>query len=89
MGLPPDTKISKDVLFERLKAIFLEQLKIKEPSVIRPESDLQEDLGIRSLDLVDLIIAVEDEFQIRVESSFSDIRTVDDVIQYLTTKIRS
>jgi acyl carrier protein len=89
MSLSPDAEISKEALFERVKAIFLNHLKIGEPSLIRLESDLQEDLGVKSLDLVDLIIAVEEEFQIRVESSFSDIKTVDDVLQYLMTKMQS
>jgi acyl carrier protein len=89
MSFPPDADISRELLFERLKAIFRDHLKIEEPSLIRPESDIQEDLGVRSLDLVDLIIAVEEEFQIRVEASFSDIRTVDDVIQYLLARLHS
>lgn len=81
-------EISRELLFERLKTILLDHLRIKEPSLIRPESFLQEDLGIRSLDLVDLIIAVEEEFQIRVESSFSDMKTVDDVTDYLLTRMQ-
>lgn len=89
MSGPADTKVSKELVLERLKAILLDQLKIKDPSLIRPESDLQEDLGIRSLDLVDLIIAVEEEFQIRVESAFGDIRTVDDGVRYILSRIQS
>jgi len=88
MSLSRDGELCKEVLLERLKTIFLDHLKIGDPSLIRPESDLREDLGIRSLDLVDLIIAVEEEFHVRVESSFSDIKTVDDVVQYLMTKMQ-
>ena len=88
MSLSSGAQISGDILFERLKAILLDHLKIKEPSLIRRESNLQEDLGVQSLDMVDLIIAVEEEFQIRIESSFSQMRTVDDVIQYLLTRMQ-
>lgn len=59
------------------------------PEKIVPESRLAEDLGFNSLDLMNIVIAFEDEFDIEIpESEIPELYTVSDVIGYLQGKLR-
>lgn len=71
------------MLFERVKTIVSEQLGVEE-SEINLESNFLEDFGADSLELIDLIMALESEFEIEVpEDDIEEIETVSDVISYL------
>jgi len=68
---------------ERVKAIIVEQLGVDENKV-RPEADFREDLEADSLDLVELIMAFEDEFGGEIsDEEAQQIRTVGDAVAYL------
>ncbi|MBE9469780.1 MAG: acyl carrier protein [Chloroflexi bacterium] len=75
-------------IFERLKRIIVEQLGVEE-SEVTPEASFAEDLNADSLDLVELIMAVEEEFsttRTRLQISYEDaeeIQTVQDALDYL------
>ena len=75
-------------VFERLKKLIVEQLDVKEEEVT-PETSFAEDLNADSLDLIELITAVEEEFSRpgrKVEISDEDaekIQTVQDAMDYL------
>lgn len=70
-------------VFERLQKIIAEQLEIDEND-IRPDSDIVDDLGADSLDLVDLVMSIEDEFEMEVpDEAVEEIKTVDDAVRYI------
>ncbi|MGN1328223.1 MAG: acyl carrier protein [Eubacterium sp.] len=75
------------MVFEKLKSILSEQLDIDENS-ITPESLLVEDLGADSLDAIDIVMSVEDEFKIEVPDEIIEkIETVGDILNYVENNI--
>lgn len=71
------------MVFEKVRAIVSDQLDINEDEVT-PDSVLTEDLGADSLDLVDLVMSLEDEFELEVpDEELENIRTVDDIVKLI------
>ena len=71
------------MVFEKVKKIITEQLGIDEKE-IKLESAFIEDLGADSLDIVELIMAMESEFDMDIEDDeVEDISTVEDVVNYI------
>jgi acyl carrier protein len=67
----------------RLQNIVSKQLGI-DPSKVKPESDFGKQLGADSLDVVELVMAIEDEFEIEIEDqAASQIATVQDALDYI------
>ena len=67
----------------RLKSIVGKQLGI-DPSKVTPEADFGKELGADSLDVVELVMAIEDEFEIEIEDqAASQIATVQDALDYI------
>lgn len=67
----------------RLQNIVGKQLGI-DPLTIKPESDFVKELGADSLDVVELVMVIEDEFEIEIEDQIaSQITTVQDALDYL------
>jgi acyl carrier protein len=74
---------SKDAIFEKVKAIIVDQLGVEEEEVT-PEAHFIEDLGADSLDIVELIMALEEEFEIEVPDEDAEkIATVGDAVEYI------
>ena len=70
-------------VFEKLQEIIAEQLEI-EASEIDYESNIIDDLGADSLDVVDLVMSVEDEFGIEVpDEVLENMSTVEDIVKYI------
>lgn len=68
---------------EKIKRIIAEQLGVDEEDV-KPEASFVNDLGADSLDLVELIMAMEEEFDIKIEDEEAEkIKTVQDVIDFI------
>lgn len=73
----------------RVREIVAEQLGIAEDEIL-PSSSFQEDLGADSLDIVELVMAMEEEFAIEVpEGDAEEIETVHDLIEYLGTRLET
>lgn len=71
------------MVFEKIRAILAEQLDVEEDEITM-ESSIAEDLGADSLDVVDLIMSIEDEFEIEVpDDQVENIKTVGDVVNYI------
>jgi acyl carrier protein len=69
--------------YERLKKIVVEQLGVDEESVT-PEASFVDDLNADSLDLVELIMSLEEEFHLNIEDEEAEkIRTVQDAVEYI------
>ena len=73
-------------MLEKIKSIIVEQLDI-EASLITEEAGFKDDLGIDSLDLFELVLALEDEFDVEIPSEeLEKLATVKDVMDYLAAK---
>lgn len=71
------------MIFEKIRAILAEQLDVAEDEITM-ESNIAEDLGADSLDVVDLIMSIEDEFNLEVpDTEVENIKTVGDVVNYI------
>jgi len=67
----------------RLQAIVGKQLGIN-PSKIKPEADFGKELGADSLDVVELVMGIEDEFEMEIDDKIaSKIATVQDALNYI------
>jgi acyl carrier protein len=72
---------------ERVKAIIAEQLGVK-PEEVTPEASFIDDLGADSLDTVELVMALEEEFGIEIpDESAEKMSKVSDAIKYIEEKI--
>ncbi|MDO4647671.1 MAG: acyl carrier protein [Eubacteriales bacterium] len=70
-------------MLEEMKKMLAEQLNI-DANTITPETSFKDDLGADSLDLVELVMALEDEYSIEIPSEdLAEIATVGDVLEYL------
>jgi acyl carrier protein len=68
---------------DRLKKIIADQLSVSEEEVV-PEASFIEDLNADSLDLVELIMSLEEEFNVKISDEDAEkIRTVQDALDYL------
>ena len=73
-------------MLERMKEIRAEQLSVEE-EIVTESSSFKEDLGADSLDLFELVMALEDEYSIEIPSDdLQNLLTVGDVMNYLKDK---
>ena len=74
---------TKDQIFDKVKAIIVDQLGVEEEEVSM-ESSFIEDLGADSLDIVELIMALEEEFEIEVPDEDAEkLLTVTAAVEYI------
>ena len=68
---------------EKVKEILAKQLEISVDE-INPSSSLTEDLGADSLDVVEIVMALEDEFDVEIsDEETAKIKTVDDIVKHI------
>ena len=71
------------MIFEKVRKIICDQFDLEEDDVTT-ETLLEDDLEADSLDLVDLVMSFEDEFQIEVpDEDVENIKTVGDIVKYI------
>ena len=75
--------MNTEEIFDKIKEIIIEQLGVAEDAV-STESSFIDDLGADSLDIVELIMALEEEFDIEIPDTDAEkIVTVGDVVEYI------
>ncbi|MBQ4001992.1 MAG: acyl carrier protein [Lachnospiraceae bacterium] len=73
-------------MFEKVKKILEKQLRLKEGVEVTLDSRIKEDLGADSLDVLQLLMAIEDEYDVEVpDEKLAEFSTVGDVVAYLET----
>ncbi len=76
-------------LEDRVSAIVVEQLGVSKEE-LAPEASFIDDLGADSLDIVELVMAMEEEFDIEIPDDDAEkIQTIEDVISYVKAKIEA
>lgn len=72
------------MVFEKIKGMIVEQLLIDDPNSITMETSFVDDLEADSLDIVELIMAIESEYGITIsDEEVETMRTVGDVVNYI------
>ena len=80
--------MSSEEVFEKVKAIIVEQLQVAE-NTVNEEASFIDDLGADSLDLVELIMALEEEFDIEIPDADAEkVVTVGDVVDYIKENVQ-
>ena len=75
--------MNSDEVFDKVKEIIVEQLGVTE-STVTLEASFIDDLGADSLDIVELIMALEEEFDMEIPDADAEkIVTVNDVVEYI------
>ena len=76
-----------NMVIDTLKKILEDQLDI-DPETISEDTNIMDDLGADSLDIVELMMSVEEEFDITIEDSDAQLfKTVGDVVNYIESKM--
>lgn len=71
------------MVLEKVKSILSEQFSVEEDS-INSQTDISADLGADSLDVVDILMSIEDEFEIEIpDEEVDNIKTVGDLVEYI------
>lgn len=79
--------MEKDEILNGIKGILVEQLAVKD-SEVTPEATFVDDLGADSLDIVELIMALEEKFGLEIsDDDAGKIATVGDAVSYIEAKL--
>lgn len=79
--------MNTEEVFEKVKGIIVEQLGVAEASVTM-EASFIDDLGADSLDIVELVMALEEEFDIEIPDADAEkVTTVGDVVEYIKENV--
>ena len=72
-----------ETMFERVRAILAKQLRV-DPERVTPEAQIKKDLGADSLDILQLLMRIEDQYGIVIpDQALATFNTVGDVVAYL------
>ena len=75
------------MVFEKVRDILCEQLE-QNADTVTMESLVMEDLGADSLDVVDIVMSIEDEFEIEVpDEVIENVKTVGDIIKFVEENV--
>ncbi|MBS4012500.1 MAG: acyl carrier protein [Bacteroidetes bacterium] len=79
--------MQKEVIVSKVNEFLIDEFEI-ESSQLSPDALLKDDLGIESLDFVDIAVIVEKEFGVKVVGEeVAGVRTVDDLYDYIYNKL--
>ncbi len=73
-------------MLEKIKTMLAEQFNL-DPDTLSAETSFRDDLGADSLDLFELVMAVEEEYSIEIPAEeLADVKTIGDVVEFLKEK---
>ncbi len=76
--------MSQTDIFERVKAIVIERLEVEDASKVVPGASFTDDLQADSLDIVELVMALEEAFELEIPDEAAEkILTVQEVVDYI------
>jgi len=76
------------MVFDKIKGIVVEQLVLDNADDIKMETSMIEDLDADSLDAVEVIMAIEDEFDIEIDDEDAEgFKSIGDIVNYVNSKI--
>ncbi len=71
------------MVFEKIKQILCEEFEVEEEYIV-PEANLLRDLTLDSIDLVDVVMSLEDEFEMEIsDEALEDIDTIGDLVKFI------
>lgn len=74
------------IMFDKVKAIFEEQLGVSQDEM-QLDTNFKDDLGVDSLDLYEIVMKMEDEFDVEIPAEeLENVATFEDVLNYLKSK---
>jgi len=83
----PVKKLDRETIEGKLKKLIADKLQVEESAVI-PTADFHEDLGADSLDLVDLVMAFEEEFKLEIpDRDAATLKTPGAALDYVVLKL--
>lgn len=89
MGKLAEKKSMNQEVFEKVKKIVVEQLEV-EAEEVTPEANFANDLGADSLDTVELVMALEEEFDIEIPDEVAEkIDTVGKAVEHISSAIEA
>ncbi len=72
------------MVFEKIKNILAEQFDVEEKANLTMETDIADDLGADSLDVVEVLMSIEDEFQVEIpDEEIENIKSIGDLVTYI------
>lgn len=75
------------MVFDKVKEIIVDQLDVDEDD-IKMESSIADDLGADSLDVVDLVMSLEEEFDIEIpDEQVENVKTVGDIVKFIEANV--
>jgi acyl carrier protein len=84
-----DEPMQDEVIINKINQLLIEEIEI-DKSQISPDADLKKDLGIDSLDFVDLFVIIENNFDFKMKAEeMSDVKKLQDFYDYVILRIQS
>ena len=72
------------MVLEKIKEILVEQFDIEDISTLTENTNIEEDLGADSLDVVEVLMSIEDEFRVEIpDEEIENIRTIGELAAYI------
>ncbi|MBL6950662.1 MAG: acyl carrier protein [Bacteroidales bacterium] len=79
--------MQQDEIINKINLLLIEEIEIDEDQ-IQPQADLKKDLGIDSLDFVDLFVIIENNFGFKMKAEeMTDVKTLQDFYNYLFQRV--
>ena len=79
--------MSQEEIYAQVRTIVIDKRGVDEVEKVKPEANFANDLGADSLDVVEMVMALEDHFEIEIPDEDAEgIATVQDVVNYISEK---
>lgn len=81
--------MTRQEIEEKVKEFLIEELEIEEENIF-PEAKLKEDMGIDSLDYVDIVVIVEKTFEFKIKpEEMANVKTLSQFCDYIESKVNA